>query len=40
MVFLSWLFLRESLSWMKITSILLTVIGGTLLSWEQPSNPQ
>lgn len=39
-VFLSWLFLSESLSWMKIIGILLTVFGVALLSWEQPSNPQ
>lgn len=39
-VFLSWLFLSESLSWMKIIGILMTVIGVALLSWEQPSSPQ
>ena len=37
---LSWIFLQESLSWMKIIGILLTVVGVAMLSWEQPSNPQ
>lgn len=35
---LSWIFLNESLSWMKIIGILLTLIGVAMLSWEQPSN--
>ena len=35
---LSWIFLHESLSWMKIIGILLTIIGVAMLSWEQPSN--
>jgi drug/metabolite transporter (DMT)-like permease len=33
--FLSWLFLSESMSWMKIAGTLLTVGGVALLSWEQ-----
>jgi drug/metabolite transporter (DMT)-like permease len=37
-VLLSWIFLHENLSWMKIVGILLTVIGVAMLSWEQPSN--
>lgn len=37
-VLLSWIFLHESLSWMKIIGILLTIIGVAMLSWEQPSN--
>lgn len=39
-VLLSWVFLHENLSWMKIIGILLTVIGVAMLSWEQPSNSQ
>lgn len=35
---LSWIFLHESLSWMKIIGILLTLIGVEMLSWEPPSN--
>lgn len=35
---LSWIFLHESLSWMKIIGILLTIIDVAMLSWEQPSN--
>ena len=35
---LSWIFLHESLSWMKIIGILLTLIGVAMLSWQQPSN--
>ena len=34
-VFLSRLFLNESLSWMKIAGTLLTIGGVALLSWEQ-----
>ena len=34
-LFLSWLFLSESMSWMKIAGTLLTVGGVALLSWEQ-----
>ncbi|HKQ05648.1 MAG TPA: DMT family transporter [Blastocatellia bacterium] len=37
-VLLSWIFLHESLGWMKIAGILLTIIGVAMLSWEQPSN--
>ena len=33
--FLSWLFLSESISWMKIAGTLLTLHGVALLSWEQ-----
>ena len=33
--FLSWLFLSESISWMKIAGTLLTLGGVALLSWEQ-----
>ena len=32
---LSWLFLNESMSWMKIAGTLLTIGGVSLLSWEQ-----
>ena len=32
---LSWFFLSESISWMKITGALLTLSGVALLSWEQ-----
>src|SRR5204863_8843683 len=35
---LSWIFLHEGLSWMKIIGILLTLIGVALLSWQPPSN--
>ena len=35
---LSWIFLHESLSWMKIIGILLTLIGVAMLSWQPPSN--
>jgi drug/metabolite transporter (DMT)-like permease len=34
-VLLSRVFLSESLSWMKIGGILLTIVGVALLSWEQ-----
>jgi drug/metabolite transporter (DMT)-like permease len=34
-VLLSWIFLHESLSWLKIIGILLTGIGVAILSWEQ-----
>jgi drug/metabolite transporter (DMT)-like permease len=34
-LFLSWLFLNESMSWMKIAGTLLTIIGVALLSWQQ-----
>ena len=33
--FLSWLFLSESISWMKIAGAFLTLGGVALLSWEQ-----
>src|SRR5256884_1177338 len=33
--FLSWLFLSESMSWMKIAGTLLTISGVALLSWER-----
>jgi drug/metabolite transporter (DMT)-like permease len=39
-VLLSWIFLHESLSWMKVTGIVLTIVGVALLSWEQPSGSQ
>lgn len=32
---LSWLFLNEPLSWMKLIGIVLTIAGVALLSWEQ-----
>ena len=32
---LSWLFLSEDMSWMKIAGALLTVAGVALLSWQQ-----
>ena len=32
---LSWLFLSESMSWMKIAGTLLTISGVALLSWER-----
>jgi drug/metabolite transporter (DMT)-like permease len=34
-VLLSWIFLSENLSWLKITGISLTIVGVALLSWEQ-----
>ena len=34
-LFLSWLFLSESMSWMKILGTLLTISGVALISWEQ-----
>jgi drug/metabolite transporter (DMT)-like permease len=34
-VLLSWLFLNESLTWMKTAGIVLTIAGVTLLSWQQ-----
>ncbi len=34
-LFLSWLFLNESMSWMKILGTLLTITGVALISWEQ-----
>jgi len=34
-LFLSWLFLSESMSWMKIAGTLLTISGVALLSWER-----
>src|SRR5205807_9676776 len=34
-VLLSRIFLSESLSWLKIVGILLTIVGVALLSWEQ-----
>ena len=34
-LFLSWIFLDESMSWMKIAGTLLTIGGVALLSWEQ-----
>ena len=34
-VLLSRIFLGESISWLKITGILMTVVGVALLSWEQ-----
>jgi len=33
--FLSWLFLSEGISWVKIAGTLLTLGGVALLSWEQ-----
>lgn len=35
---LSWIFLHEGLSWMKIIGILLTLIGVAMLSWQPPAN--
>ena len=32
---LSWMFLNESMSWMKISGASLTIIGVALLSWQQ-----
>src|SRR5436190_8005998 len=34
-LFLSWLFLSESMSWMKIVGTLLTIAGVALLSWQK-----
>ncbi len=34
-LFLSWFFLNETLSWMKIAGTVLTLGGVALLSWEQ-----
>src|SRR5207247_8874607 len=34
-LFLSWLFLSESMSWMKIAGTLLTITGVALLSWQK-----
>ena len=34
-IVLSWVFLSESMSWMKIIGTLLTISGVALLSWEQ-----
>jgi drug/metabolite transporter (DMT)-like permease len=34
-VFLSWLFLNENLTWMKTAGIALTIAGVALLSWQQ-----
>jgi drug/metabolite transporter (DMT)-like permease len=34
-LFLSWLFLNESMSWMKIAGTVLTITGVALLSWQQ-----
>jgi drug/metabolite transporter (DMT)-like permease len=34
-VLLSWLFLSEDMSWMKIAGAMLTVAGVALLSWQQ-----
>jgi drug/metabolite transporter (DMT)-like permease len=34
-LFLSWLFLSESMSWMKIVGTLLTITGVALLSWQK-----
>ena len=34
-IVLSWIFLSESMSWMKIAGTLLTISGVALLSWEQ-----
>jgi len=33
-LFLSWIFLNESMSWMKITGTILTIAGVALLSWQ------
>ena len=35
-VLLSWIFLNEPLSWLKLIGVVLTVIGVALLSLEQP----
>ena len=34
-VFLSWLFLHESIGWMKTAGVALTIVGVALLSWQQ-----
>ena len=34
-LFLSWFFLNETMSWMKIAGTVLTLSGVALLSWEQ-----
>jgi drug/metabolite transporter (DMT)-like permease len=34
-LFLSWLFLSESMSWMKIVGTLMTIAGVALLSWQK-----
>src|SRR5207237_7594602 len=34
-LFLSWIFLSESMNWIKIAGTLLTIIGVALLSWQQ-----
>src|SRR2546425_4069347 len=34
-LFLSWFFLSERMSWMKIAGTLLTIAGVALLSWQQ-----
>jgi drug/metabolite transporter (DMT)-like permease len=34
-LFLSWLFLNESMSWLKIVGTLLTISGVALISWKQ-----
>ena len=34
-LFLSWIFLNESVSWMKIAGILFTIAGVALLSWQK-----
>ncbi len=34
-LFLSWLFLNESMSWLKIVGTLLTISGVPLISWKQ-----
>src|SRR5437773_4519995 len=34
-LFLSWLFLNESMSWVKILGTLLTISGVALISWKQ-----
>lgn len=35
-VLLSWVFLNEPVSWLKLIGIVLTITGVALLSWEQP----
>lgn len=34
-LFLSWFFLNETMSWIKIAGTVLTLSGVALLSWEQ-----
>lgn len=34
-LFLSWIFLNESMNWMKIAGTLLTIAGVALISWKQ-----